>query len=372
MSLFTVGGGKSASSAKSRVGAKKVLLSLQKSGSTPRTDDGDVEDGEGWARGCTAPMNRQTFGQAAIFSFFGIIAAIGIGILVLFVGNYVQHTKIMAGEGPDGGKKLLRTNKEGYLLTEPAVNVTVQTTDFVLSELEDNRALYFQGDAIIAGDTENALLDVTEQMFAETAFTVTVTFDNTVDGATKDGARSVVVVGVSASWVKVSEKITLTTTGSTAGTTSFVRVTSAYVADIGDYHGTNVAAIYIKKGSSTLFSIDAADGADTPGYAAVPTGYMAYIRSFQLSMASINGSDAQEVIADIMYLPSADSTATPQAAKKIYTAIAIEETVSKDFISYIGGSNGAIPEKSDIWVRVSNYNSQPVYVTFHIQYILIQ
>ena len=306
--------------------------------------------------------------RAAIVFAAAVFFSVGVGCLVLFFGNYITDSKTTPTDirDPSGNAAPLKVDADGNLLTETSVSVSVG--DIAVQESSEQRSLAFSVFANATGSTSYELLDVQTQSFPTSAAVVTIEFDNTVDGPSTNGAHSVLVTGLDANWRQASEVITFPASGTTvSGTTSFSRVLKAEVVSVGLYHGTNAAQIDIKRGSDVLFSIEENTGQRTAGITSIPEGYDAYIRSMEINVVANNGYTGYPLKISIMYLPDADETSLPQAARHLYTAQAGEGNLYRSFESYIG----PISERSDVWLMSTNTNPEELTITTRVEYIIV-
>lgn len=116
---------------------------------------------------------------------------------------------------------------------------------------------------------------------------------NAADTANGDNARSVTIEGLDENWAVASE--TVATAGASASastTTKFIRVFRAFVATVGAYGNTNLAAITIETDAGAIVAIiSAAKGQTQMGLYTVPASKEAYIRNIQVTVNAVRTVD---------------------------------------------------------------------------------
>jgi hypothetical protein len=121
--------------------------------------------------------------------------------------------------------------------------------------------------------------------FAAAASVLTVVSDDADDdGNPADtGARTVVIEGLGADYLPITETVIMNGTTAVTTTQSFLRVNRAYVATCGS-SGSNEGTITIANATpTTLASIAATAGISEQCIYTVPAGYTAYITRYMLS-----------------------------------------------------------------------------------------
>ena len=89
-----------------------------------------------------------------------------------------------------------------------------------------------------------------------------------------DNDKTIRIVGLDANYYPINEVVTVSSSGATATTQSFIRVSDAYITN---GSATNVANINVQKGGTTVMRIIAGRGASHASIYTVPAGYTAYL-----------------------------------------------------------------------------------------------
>lgn len=191
--------------------------------------------------------------------------------------------------------------------------------------------------------------------FLQTATTVEAISLDTNDTVAGTGARIITIEGLDANFLEVSENINMNgTTATTATTQTFIRITRAYIIEVGTYGGTNFNDITIRVSSAgaTLAFISGEETSGTSGYGSgqtegtmycVPADKTAYMTSLSVN---VDGSKSADV--HFYQRKNADDITTGFSGVRriLYQADAISGGVQHIFSSYL-----KFEEKTDIWVR---------------------
>lgn len=166
---------------------------------------------------------------------------------------------------------------------------------------------------------------------------------NANDDAAGSGAQSVTIEGLDGSYNAISE--TVVTAGASASsptTATFLRVSRAYIVDVGTYHGANAANIDIETTGGVLVAeIGVGLGQTELAIYTVPAGFTAYIRR---AWAVLDGSKVASI--QLWRSEAADDVSTPFTGKRIIRNWpGISGSYVAEFNSYI-----VVSEKSDIWM----------------------
>lgn len=125
------------------------------------------------------------------------------------------------------------------------------------------------------------------------AASVTVESAASTDRSDSVGARTVQLEGLDADYNEVSEVITMNGVNQVASTTEFLRLHRAYVLTAGS-QGTNMGAIFIRNGGTTVAHISAGFGQSLMAVYTVPAGYTAYMTTFDFAVQK--AKDAQLLV----------------------------------------------------------------------------
>jgi len=166
---------------------------------------------------------------------------------------------------------------------------------------------------------------------------------NAADTAAGNGARTILIEGLDATGVEISETITLAgASASSATTQSFLRVLNAKVSSSGVRFATNTAAIVIENASNEeILHIEAGEGkAEFSGYT-VPLGKTAYILDYTVDVAAAKPASLRCMYCSGILTAAAPFSPTIQVAF-------IDELIGQ------AGENGhgallIVPELTDIW-----------------------
>jgi hypothetical protein len=184
---------------------------------------------------------------------------------------------------------------------------------------------------------------------------------NVADTAAGAGAQSIVVEGLDANFVAISE--TIVTNGDLASlptSAQFLRVLKAYVLDTGTYGGSNTGDIIIETtGGVTVAAMEALISATQIAAYTVPAATTAFIYGFVVVVDSSKNVEVQ-----LLKRESADTIATPFTAWRL-----ISQSVGVAGIVPINRADGPlrIPEKTDIrFSALANANASAINVEFDI------
>lgn len=102
-----------------------------------------------------------------------------------------------------------------------------------------------------------------------------------------DDGETITIVGLDSNWDELTESVTVSSSGATTTTNSFLRVNNVYFTDGG---AQNVGNILVQAGGTTVGIILAGQGSSLMGVYSVPRGKNAYIT--QGTSTIENGGDA--------------------------------------------------------------------------------
>jgi hypothetical protein len=173
----------------------------------------------------------------------------------------------------------------------------------------------------------------------------------TTDGVAGDGCRSVVIQGLDADFLEISE--TLATNGTTAVPTvnSYIRINRMYCLDTGVYGGSNLGDLTLRTvsggASHALISYASgganwAEGQTQLGRYCVPAGKVGFITSLEVGIDSGKGADIQ-----IYQRQNADNVAAPFCSKRLVKSM---DGVVGDFTMNFDGPL-IFPAMTDIITR---------------------
>jgi len=169
---------------------------------------------------------------------------------------------------------------------------------------------------------------------------------NAADASGGNGARSITVEGLDENWAIASESITCNADGtlaSSATTTTFIRVSRAYVATCGTYTGSNTGAIVIETTGGTVVAyIPAGLGQTEMSMYSVPANYTAYLRH---AHGSVNAGTNKESTITFYKRENGNTVAAPFKPKRIvHQWEALQGVAELDFYSSV-----VLPPYTDFW-----------------------
>ncbi len=115
--------------------------------------------------------------------------------------------------------------------------------------------------------------DVNDTAYPWSAFSSAGTLSVPAVNASDDG-KTIKIIGLDANYYEIDEDVTVSSSGATATTKSFIRVYRAYVSNGSE---TNVANIDVQKGGTTVLRITAGKGQTLMAIYTVPAGKTAYL-----------------------------------------------------------------------------------------------
>lgn len=167
---------------------------------------------------------------------------------------------------------------------------------------------------------------------------------NAADTAAGAGARTVTIQGLDENWAEASETVTLAgASASAATTTTFIRVSRAFVATCGAYGGANTGNILIEEtGASSLMAVIVAGNSQTQMFMlTVPAGQTGYLRSLHTY------ADSNKTMSIRLWKrENADTAAAPFTPARLVRTFA--GVLGADDI--LGEGVPTFLEKTDIWV----------------------
>jgi hypothetical protein len=101
---------------------------------------------------------------------------------------------------------------------------------------------------------------------------------------TSDDGKDVTIVGLDSNFDLLTETVTVSSSGSTVTTESFIRIERAYISDM------NVGNVNIQKSAVTVARITAGNGMTSMGIYTIPAGYTGYLVKGTASVQ--DGADA--------------------------------------------------------------------------------
>jgi hypothetical protein len=121
--------------------------------------------------------------------------------------------------------------------------------------------------------------------FPSTATVLTVVSDDADDDGSPvgNGARTVVIEGLDANYLPITETVTMNGTTAVTTTQSFLRVNTAYVATAGSSNSNEGTITIANSTPTTLAAIAATAGVAEQCVYTVPAGYTAYITRYMVS-----------------------------------------------------------------------------------------
>lgn len=213
----------------------------------------------------------------------------------------------------------------------------------------------------------NPAVGATEELVSQTgaaspyrptsAQSVEIVSADAADAAAGAGARTVTVIGLNASWLEVSETVTLNGTNAVALTTAFIRIYRAFVATCGTYSANNTGTLTLRVagGGTTFVLISAGFGQTQTSHYTVPANKRLYVFDAHLF------SEATKPASFYFWQrQDADTVAAPFAAKRLVN----------DFLGIDGSDNLDYPEpldfppKTDLWFGALAATSAKVSVEY--------
>jgi len=198
--------------------------------------------------------------------------------------------------------------------TFPSVSSSVPGLDIARSQVANQSAFRKFGASAVVGTTETPI-SYTGTIWQPTAATtleaISSDADDTAAGA---GAQTIVIVGLNASFVEVSETLTMAgASASAASSNSYIRIYRAYVASTGTYAGTNQGTITVRivSAGATVIQIAAGLGQTQTTFYTVPAGKTLYVSDIHIGVSSLKAMDVFS-----FQLPNADDVATSFSGAK--------------------------------------------------------
>jgi hypothetical protein len=152
-----------------------------------------------------------------------------------------------------------------------------------------------------------------------------------------DNGKTIRIIGLNASYDEIQEDVTVSSSGATATSNSFIRVYRAFVTN---GSATNVANIDVQKGGTTVLRISAEKGQTLMAIYTVPAGYTAYLLKGVATCQS--GADA-----------TGDMFVRYFGESAFRVGHSFEVSGSGGEYMYDFGIPLRIPEKSDIDIRAT-------------------
>lgn len=188
---------------------------------------------------------------------------------------------------------------------------------------------------------------------------------NDTSGGT--GAQTVTIEGLDENWAEASETVTLAGASASAPTTTtFIRVSRAYVATSGTYGEANAAAVDIETTGGTLMARIGYENGIGLGQTqmmvfTVPAGYTLYFRQLAVSA---DASKSTEIY--LWQRRNADDVTTPFSSRRLINAKEVGGgTTVIRFATY-----GVFPAKTDLWASALGPSGGGA-VTMTADYVLV-
>jgi len=175
------------------------------------------------------------------------------------------------------------------------------------------------------------------------ATTIEVISSDTSDDVGGNGALTIDVYGLNASFARINETLTLNgTSASTASTNSFIRVYRAEVATVGAYGSSNVGNLTVRAsgGGTTFLTVAAGRGQSQTSHYCVAAGHKLFIKDVHITTETAKSTSVR-----FWKRETADDVTTPFSPKRIVQEyIGLSESVDFEYTPEL-----YIPEKTDIW-----------------------
>lgn len=133
-------------------------------------------------------------------------------------------------------------------------------------------------------NSTGTIWDVNDTLYPWSSFSTAGTLSVPAVNASDDD-KDLVIVGLDSDYNEITETVTLSSSGATATTNSYLRVYRAYLTS-----GSNVAVINIQKGGVNVARINAGKSQTLMAVYTVPAGYTAYLT--QGTATCQDGADA--------------------------------------------------------------------------------
>ena len=216
----------------------------------------------------------------------------------------------------------------------------------------------------IVGTREDIWASGSSYPWPTTAETIRVkSGGNAADTAAGAGAQSIMVQFLDANWELQEETLALAGSSASAPTTLTARrVIRAWVYDVGTYTVANTADIVIENTTSNqvLAVIAAGTGQTTLSQYTVPTGKVAYLRSFRSVVARQTGCTIR-----MLQRQNADDVATPFTGTRVVTHL--EDQLGSFVLDY--KNYPSFPAKTDLWcdgIRTSGSSDAAITVIYDL------
>lgn len=185
-------------------------------------------------------------------------------------------------------------------------------------------------------NNSGTIWDVNDTTYPWSSFDSAGTLSVPAVNASDDG-KTIRIIGLDANYIDIEEDVTVSSSGATATTKSFIRVYRAFVTNGSE---TNVANINVQKGGTTVLRITAGKGQTLMAIYTVPAGYTAYILK---GVATCQ--DGADATGDMFIRYFGESA--------FRVGHSFEVSGDGGEYQYEFGIPLAIPEKSDIDIRAS-------------------
>jgi len=133
-------------------------------------------------------------------------------------------------------------------------------------------------------NNSGTIWDVNDTLYPWSSFSTAGTLSVPTVNASDNG-KSLVIVGLDSDYNEITETVTISSSGATTTTNSYLRVYRAYLTS-----GSNVAIINIQKGGVNVARINAGKAQTLMAIYTVPAGYTAYLT--QGTATCQDGADA--------------------------------------------------------------------------------
>jgi hypothetical protein len=178
---------------------------------------------------------------------------------------------------------------------------------------------------------------------------------------TNTGAQTLTIEGLDASFNELSETITLNGVGAVTTSASFIRVSRAFVATTGTYHGNNEGTLVGTISGATQFTIGPGLGQTQVGRYTVPNGKTAYLLFTAISVDEKKSGATVQLFQN----PLADDTSQPfSGAQRM--VIEFDTISGQETLPF--GSPRSFAGKTDLWFEIPTVGADntPVDVDFEL------
>lgn len=198
--------------------------------------------------------------------------------------------------------------------TFPSTRSSISGLDVAQSLVANQTAFRKFGASSVVGTAETPI-SYTGTIWQPTAATTVEAISASAnDTAAGSGAQTITIVGLNASFVEVTETLTMAGTSATAASSnSYIRLYRAYVASTGTYAGTNQGIITIRvvSAGATIIQIAAGLGQTQTTFYTVPAGKTLYISDVHIGVDSAKAMNIY-----FFQFPNADDVTTSYTGAK--------------------------------------------------------